>query len=76
MGWTGRVLLSSSNPGAWNTERTITMITKTSQATISTIGIDIGKLELMSESVTGQKRSKSLGSLTAAFGGIADTMDF
>ena len=43
MGWTDRVLLSSSNPGAWNTERNITMTKQTSQATISTIGIDIGK---------------------------------
>jgi hypothetical protein len=42
MGWTGRVLLISSNRGAENTESTIPMTTKTSQATISTIGIDIG----------------------------------
>ncbi len=43
MGWTDRVLLISSNPGAWNTERNITMTKQSSQATISTIGIDIGK---------------------------------
>jgi len=56
MGWTARVLLSSSNPGAWNTEKNTTMTTQASQATISTIGIDMGygKLELKRESVSGQ----------------------
>ena len=42
MGWTGRVLLNISNPGALNTERNITMTKQTSHATILTIGIDMG----------------------------------
>jgi hypothetical protein len=42
MGWTDRVLHSSSNNGAANTERDIITTKQTSQAMISTIGIDIG----------------------------------
>ena len=70
MGWTDRVLLSSSNPGAWNTEKNITMATKTSQSTVLTIDINIGfcKLELKSESVLGQNQPKWLRSFSSALG--------
>ncbi len=52
------------------------MTTKTSQATISTIGIDIGffKLELKRESVKGQERSFSLLTGMSALGCRADSI--